>query len=156
MRVYTPHHIDVFKDEYHLNNNQQEESLDEARDMMKYKPIKQTTSTTTQTKELNQREADRILFYDHYNKWREETVFCSFSYQREDNDHYKAILEMGRRAVPFIYEMAKNNGPFLYNVLEKIYNCSFCKGANSIAEAEEIFEQQKQKWFQLIEKEGDI
>ena len=78
MRVYTPQHIDVFKDEYHLNNNQQEESLDEARDMMKYKPIKQTTSTTTQTKELNQREADRILFYDHYNKWREETVFCSF------------------------------------------------------------------------------
>ena len=39
MRVYTPQNIDTFKEEYHLNN--QEESLDEARDMMKRKPVKQ-------------------------------------------------------------------------------------------------------------------
>jgi hypothetical protein len=47
MKITSPCLIDTFKDEYHLNE-QQEESLDEARDMMKYKSVKQpATSNTT-------------------------------------------------------------------------------------------------------------
>ncbi len=46
MQITSPCLIDTFKDEYHLNE-QQDESLDEARDMMKYKPLKQPAVNTT-------------------------------------------------------------------------------------------------------------
>ena len=43
MKITSPCLIDTFKDEYHLN--EQDESLDEARDMMKYKPVKQPATS---------------------------------------------------------------------------------------------------------------
>ena len=64
MKISKPCLIDTFKDEYHLNEN---ESLDEARDMMKYKPVKQNRPsimssfyTLTDEEEQNERIAEQI------------------------------------------------------------------------------------------------
>ena len=125
--------------------------------MMKYKPAKQTAATATQSKELSQRETDRILFYDHYNKWKKETSIFSNFYLTKSNEHYKAMMKMGRRAVPFLYEMLKNNeGRYTFWMLEEIYGCQFGRGTNSISEAQKIAEETKDSWLQKIEEEGDI
>ncbi len=66
MKISKPCLIDTFKDEYHLNEN---ESLDEARDMMKYKPVKKSPNRPrllhpeeqlTDEEEQNERIAEQI------------------------------------------------------------------------------------------------
>lgn len=65
MNIAQPFHIDTFKEEYHLNEN---ESLDEARDMMKYKPRKNPNrprllnpdEQLTDEEEQNERIAEQI------------------------------------------------------------------------------------------------
>ena len=148
MRVYTPQNIDIFKEEYHLNN-QQEESLDEARDMMKYKPVKQHSS-----QQDNRRDLSRIYFYDHFNKWQKESIKGN----KESYEHYRAIVDMGRSAVPFLYELAKED--YLMNdVLEEIYGCQFKKDdeyTEDINKMKKQFEELKTAWLKKIEEEGDI
>ena len=85
MNIKTPCLIDTFKDEYHLD-----ESLDEARDMMKYKPVKQNrsrllepTEHLTDEEEQNERIAQQIA--DKYGlMYIEQSCIGGKSYQFND------------------------------------------------------------------------
>ncbi len=63
---------------------------------------------------------------------------------------------MGKRAVPFLYEMLLNNEKYAIGILEQIYGCTFSKGANNIREARIIALEAKEKWIKKIEEEEGI
>lgn len=63
---------------------------------------------------------------------------------------------MGKRAVPFLYEMLLNNEKYAISILEQIYGYTFSKGANSIREARIIALEAKEKWIKKIEEEEGI
>lgn len=73
------------------------------------------------------------------------------------NEHYKALSAMGRRAVPFIYELAVNEDILLRGVLEKIYDIEIkTRKPTSIEDLDRIREEIKYAWIRKMEFEGDI
>ena len=131
-------------------NEQQSESLDEARDMMKRKPMKQPG-------QQNGRDLTRMYFYEHFNKWLEESVAGLPG--KESYSHYRAIVDMGRSAVPFLYELAKNDDYLMNDALEEIYGCRFQKDdeyTDDINEMHHRYKALKAAWLNKMEQEGDI
>ena len=137
--------IDVFKDEYHLNK-QQGETLEEARDMMKYKPVKQTPIV-----HKNQYNLDYEEFERHYNAWRYDTIIHSDPEIIFENQHFQSIIKMGKRAVPFIYKILSKQDDFVVCALAEIYCCNLSKPGKYLGIANLC-----KMWKQKLEREGEI
>lgn len=60
-------------------------------------------------------------FYMHLKKWQEETMMYSSIPTIINNEEFKAIVNMGEKAVPFIKRELEKGSSFLYMALERIY-----------------------------------
>ena len=87
--------------------------------MMKYKPVKHPVVV-----QKSQQELDREEFERHYNAWRYETIIHSSTRKIFGNQHFHSIMKMGKRAVPFIYEIIKKQEDFVVHALPEIYQCN--------------------------------
>ena len=156
--IKKPEFVDTFKEEYHLDNT---DSLKEAREMMR----RRTNQRVWQINQ-EQREKDRIYFYDCYKKYLAEAIKPDSMLNRKAGEYLDAIEKMGRRAAPFLYELMKNEDMVLNETLEKIYGCKFEEDDSSddisFFDDEDIYEMKmqydelKNKWMQKIEEEGDV
>lgn len=106
---------------------------------------------TSKDYKISQREIDRAEFFHFYNEWRNQTYVLSDESLKEENSNYKALEQMGKRAVPFIYELAKKEDGILVRLLDKIYNCRLDEPGKYIS-----INVIKNRWFKKIEEEGDI
>ena len=139
---------DTFNDEYRLTGMSTEESTDTMR-MRANQKVQQIVQ--------KQREKDRKEFFEHFFKWKEETWIHSNLNIVYGNEHYKALSAMGRRAVPFIYELAVNEDILLSGVLEKIYDMKIkTRQPTSLEDLDLIREEIKNAWICKIELEGDV
>ena len=138
--IKKPELINIFKEEYRLDND---DSLKESREMMRLRPDVRA--------KMAQRLRDQEEFDRLYRKWKEETMILSNISQIYENDNYLAIIRMGRRAVPFIYEKAKMENVLLYDVLEKVYGCRLERNAKKVT-AKQFLD----SWLKKIEEEGDV
>ena len=139
---------DTFNDEYRLTGMSTEESTDTMR-MRANQKVQQIIQ--------KQREKDRKEFFEHFFKWKEETCIHSNLNIVYGNEHYKALSAMGRRAVPFIYELAVNEDILLSGVLEKIYDMKIkTRQPTSLEDLDLIREEIKNAWICKIELEGDV
>lgn len=57
-----------------------------------------------------------------YHEWIMETGPLSNPYAIADNDHFRAIVNMGKSAVPFILQKMKEDQSLIYLALEQIFN----------------------------------
>lgn len=106
--------------------------------------------------DYQQREYDRCYFYNHYNKWLAEAVKPGSPFNRHTIEHLNAIEEMGKRAVPFLYELAKED-VVMNDVLEEIYDCQFKEEPSDNPFEEEIqFNRLRDNWIKKIEEDDDI
>ncbi|MCQ2251852.1 MAG: hypothetical protein MJZ61_00225 [Bacteroidales bacterium] len=70
-----------------------------------------------------QKASPRERFEELYEKWKYETWMYSNPSKFVNNPNFKAIVEMGESAVPFIIEKIKEFPSDLVKALNKIYNC---------------------------------
>ena len=63
---------------------------------------------------------DRLEFYRHYQKWDDETFFKSSLNEIFSHPDYKAIVKMGKRAVPFIVEVLERQPDYIVQALADI------------------------------------
>lgn len=61
-------------------------------------------------------------FNCHYHEWIMETGPLSNPHAIADNDHFRAIVKMGKSAVPFILQRMKEDQSLIYLALEQIFN----------------------------------
>ena len=141
MEVKKPDLVDIFKDEYHLT----EPSLEESTDMMRLRP--------SVRQKLLQREQDRKLFDEYYSQWKAETMVLSDPDAKFDNPHFRSIVKMGRRAVPFIYEIIRNRIDWISHALEFIYNEGVTTGGTKKIIS---FEKYCALWCKKIEEKEDM
>lgn len=139
---------DTFNDEYRLTGMPTEESTDTMR-MRANQKVQQIVQ--------KQREKNRKEFFRHFFKWKEETCIHSNLDIVYGNEHYKALSAMGRRAVPFIYELAVNENILLSGILEKIYDMEIkTRQPTSLEDLDRIGEEIKNAWICKMELEGDV
>ena len=155
--IKTPEFVDIFNDGLHLSSD---DSLKESREMMKLR-------TNQRVWQINQeqRKKDRAYFYDYYKKFMEEAIKPGSPTNKHTYEYLEAIEKMGRRAVPFLYELMINENVVFNDILEKIYNCKFkvyddsdiyIDDNDDIYEMKMRYEELKNKWIQKIEQEGDV
>ena len=146
--IKIPALADTFNDEYRLTDM----SIEESTDTMRMRANQKVQQIIQQ-----QREKDRKEFFGHFFKWKEETLIHSNLNIVYGNEHYKALSAMGRRAVPFIYELAVNENILLKGVLEKIYDMKIkTRQPISLEDADRVSEEIKNAWICKIELEGDV
>lgn len=116
---------------------------------MKYKPVKQSG-------QHNNQDLTRMYFYEHFNKWQSASVTGLPG--KDSYTHYRAIVDMGRSAVPFLYELAKNEDYLMNDALEEIYGCRFKKDDDTedINEMRRQYEALKAAWLNKMKEEGDV
>lgn len=61
-------------------------------------------------------------FRYHYQQWINEVGPLSNPYAIADNEHFRAIVKMGKAAVPFIVQKMKEEHSMIYLALERIFN----------------------------------
>lgn len=61
-------------------------------------------------------------FKYHYKNWVFETGPLSNPYAIADNEHFRAIVRMGKAVVPFIVEKMKTDQSLIYLALEQIFH----------------------------------
>ena len=76
---------------------------------------------------LKQYKQNRIEFDSYYYKWQYETCILSDINKIFENQNFKSIVNMGKRAVPFIYEKIKEEPSFIVCALSEIYGYSLAK-----------------------------
>ena len=63
---------------------------------------------------------DKEYFYTEYKLWKDETMFLSTG--NYDNDHFRNIVAMGEKAIPYILEvLEKEKIDMIYYACELIY-----------------------------------
>jgi hypothetical protein len=78
---------------------------------------------TEEMKSTERSSVDRVLentFQRLYQKWNEETMNISNSDDMFRNKYYKAIIEMGRDAVPHIINQLRRKPNHLFDALMRI------------------------------------
>lgn len=68
----------------------------------------------------SQKEKDKMEFYKHFDKWNVDTYVKSSFKEIFSHPDYKAIVDMGERAVPFIIEVIKNQPDYIVQALNDI------------------------------------
>lgn len=63
----------------------------------------------------------RSQFYHHFQRWQEETAVISDSWKIKENPNFIAMVQMGKKVVPFIVEELKKEPSHLNWVLSRIY-----------------------------------
>ena len=74
----------------------------------------------SQNLEMNISPDDRETFDNYYSKWEQETSFYSRGDQIFSNNNYRAIVNMGFKAIPFIIEKITNEPDDIVNALREI------------------------------------
>lgn len=91
---------------------------------------------------------DLVEFEDNYLKWTLNTFVQSNSYFYINNKYFQNIVDMGQRAVPFIYDKITNNplcSPFLLTMLDKIFpDVITINGYCSVKQCREL-------WLEILE-----
>ena len=137
--IKKPDLIDIFKDEYHIT----ELSLEESTEMMRLR--------NKNIEVENQRATDKKIFDKYYDAWYENTSLYSSQKKIFEDENFLAIVNMGKRAVPFIYEKIKNGFNLIVRALGPIY------GENKIKINSYIGQKRTcELWCEIIEKEGDV
>ncbi len=77
---------------------------------------------------------DRTLFYSYFEKWKEDTKFLSSVAAITSHDSFKAIVDMGGNAVPYILEEIERKPSNLVWALNAIFHNKIGKG-NTVSEA---------------------
>lgn len=90
--------------------------------MMKTKPVENTDS------EIKSDEIDREMFNLYFNRWKEETMILSDLNKVTENPDFLRIVGMGERAIPFIYEVIKNEPSFVVYILDSFYHTNLANG----------------------------
>ena len=114
--------------------------------MMKYKPVNQPVVV-----QKSQYEQDQDEFERHYNAWRYETIIHSDTDKIFENQHFHSIMKMGKRAVPFIYEILKKQDDFVVCALAEIYQCNIVKPGVFLG-----IKRLCEMWKQKLEREGEV
>lgn len=63
---------------------------------------------------------ERSEFYTYYKNWRESTMLYQSIDKILDSPHYRAIINMGKRAVPYILEQIQERPDMIVFALRKI------------------------------------
>lgn len=63
---------------------------------------------------------ERAAFNEHYAQWLEDSLFDSLPQRMTRHDSYKAIVELGDRAVPLIATELRKKPSFIFLALEDI------------------------------------
>lgn len=82
---------------------------------------------------LREEDTLRSRFEKHYRQWWEEICVLSNPNQIVANPHFKAIVAMGRDAVPFIVEKIEETPSDLVKALGLIYNKKLTKSPVNIS-----------------------
>ena len=117
--------------------------MNEATSMMRQKPKNKVI--------IDQRKIDRAEFNYYYNKWRENTLIFSDLNVVYKDPNYKKIEQMGRRALPFIYEKLKIDYNLIIHAVPVIYNQNISEGNGFISQDKYL-----KLCLEKIEKEGDV
>jgi hypothetical protein len=82
--------------------------------------------------------------FDLYNSvWKNETLFSSSISEIVNNSAYRAIIDLGKRALPYIFEDLKTSDNHWFYALESV------TGQNPIRESHRgILPLMKQDWIQ--------
>lgn len=72
----------------------------------------------------------RILFRNYIEQWKINTLFTSNAYQIIEDENFKAIVNMGEIAVPFILEEINQKPSLLVWALNVIYDRKVTDRAN--------------------------
>ncbi len=67
--------------------------------------------------ESKNKKNDRIEFFKHYDKWYADTCILSSLKQIFNHKDYKAIINMGDKAIPYILEVIKEEPGFIVEAL---------------------------------------
>lgn len=79
-----------------------------------------TLNDDVSVENINTQEADRrLVFWQNLSYWNKETNILSVN--NFDNGYFKSIVEMGREAVPMIYEELKKGPTPLVHALDLIF-----------------------------------
>lgn len=78
--------------------------------------------------EVSQNEQDRDEFKKYRLKWISNTVLYSNPNIIFEDENFKNIINMGERAVPFIYEILKERSSYAVHALQYIYGYSLNGG----------------------------
>lgn len=70
--------------------------------------FKEYSNTSDEIKKMKYEDI-RILFYKHYNKWKQDTMISSDFYKILTHSDFKKIEEMGWAGVPFVLEILNRN-----------------------------------------------
>ena len=127
-------------------SNSKKHIIDEANDIMRLCANQRVQQINRQLKEK-----ERIEFYKNFFELEQRTSIYSNPHIVENDPGYKAIISMGHKAVPFIYELAVNEDILLIKILEEIYNFKFeLPKPKSFSEAKQQSEELKQKWIRKM------
>ena len=127
-------------------DNSKKHIIGEANDLMKLRTNQRVQQINRQLKEK-----ERIEFYKYFFELEQKTAIYSNPHIVENDPRYKAIISMGHKAVPFIYELAVNEDILLIKILEEIYNFKFeLSKPKSFLEAKQQSEELKQKWIRKM------
>ena len=74
------------------------------------------------------------IFEDYYQKWEKKTKIYSFSNQIVEEENFKKIIAMGKKATPFIIEKIKEEPSSLVWALNLIYNKRISNNPNTTIE----------------------
>jgi hypothetical protein len=83
--------------------------------------------------------SDREIFEAYYQHWKQQTRFHSFFRFITRNENFKAIVNMGTRATPFIIEKLKQEPSFLILALNQIYHKRISNMPISIDQAAQLW-----------------
>ena len=70
--------------------------------------------------DLKVSEEDFLKFHNLAEKWKEETLMTSSMNEIESNQSYLEIIDMGKEALPFIFQDLKSEPTLWFSALEKI------------------------------------
>ena len=74
------------------------------------------------------------IFEDYYQKWERKTRIYSFSNQIIEEENFKKIIAMGKKATPFIIEKLNEEPSPLVWALNLIYNKKISNNPNTTIE----------------------
>ena len=83
---------------------------------------------TLKKPEVSEEEIDREEFELYRLNWISNTVLSSNPNIIFEDENYKNIINMGKRAVPFIYEILKQRASYTVHALQHIYGYSLRGG----------------------------
>lgn len=102
--------------------------------------------------ELTLTDLERAEFYTHYKHWRESTMLYQSIDKILDSSHYRAIINMGKRAVPYILEQIQERPDMVVFALRKILGFTVIPKNRKIVPVDE----QCRMWINYFKKNKTV